>query len=76
MQKFKVTLVKVDKIIGPKVGPMQFIEQNYKTDKPGITIIVPDGYTVVSIIQFLPEITQLSYDIQPFDHDSDTKVSN
>lgn len=69
MNKFKVTLVKADKIIGPKSGPMQFIEQNYKTDKPGITIVVPAGYTVVSIIQFLPDITQMSYEITPFNHE-------
>lgn len=72
MQKFKVTLVKTEKIIGPVSGPMQFIEQNYKTDKPGITINMPPGYSVLSIIQYLPDISQMSYDIKSFDHEKTT----
>jgi len=68
MKTLKVTFIKSTKIVGAK-QPVQLSEQNYKTDKEKIDIQVPPGYIIMSVTEYLPDITQMSYDIKPFFHE-------
>jgi hypothetical protein len=58
LKKFKCTYVKVEKILGPKQGPAQFIEQEIVTDQDGIVFVTPKGYVLVSIVEYLEPLNQ------------------
>ena len=66
MKTFKVTFVKIEKIVKNQPGPVQLAEQTIKTDKETINISIPPGYTIMSVVELLPPVTDLSYDIKPF----------
>lgn len=59
MREFKVTFVKVEKIITKQTGPVQLAEQKYITDQDSFDIKCPDGFIVMSVIELLPTITVL-----------------
>lgn len=73
MKRFRVTCLKATKILGSPGSVMQFTEQEYVTDKEKIEVLVSPGFAVVSIVEILPAITQLSYKVEPFFNDVNGK---
>lgn len=75
MKRFRVTCLKATKILGSPGSVMQFTEQEYATDKEKIEVMVSPGYAVVSIVEILPDVRQLSYEIKPLYNEKKT-ISN
>lgn len=74
MKRFRVTCLKATKILGSPGAVMQFTEQEYVTDKEKIEVMVSPGYAVVSIVEILPIVTQLSYEVEPFFKNEDSEI--
>lgn len=58
MKHFKCTFLKVQSIATMKKEPAQLVEQEYITDKPELLIVTPAGFTLLSVIEYLPQINQ------------------
>lgn len=56
MKHFKVIYGRVAKILGPNSQLLQLAEQNIYTYKDNLEIKPPEGYAVINIIEFLPDI--------------------
>jgi len=57
MKKFKVTFIKVQKVITGQNTPVVLAEQIIYSESDKITIPVPMDYSIMSVTEFLPEIT-------------------
>jgi hypothetical protein len=58
MKRFKVQFLKIETIKTVKQGPTMIAEQEYTTDSEKIDIIIPQGYGIIAITEFLPAINQ------------------
>jgi hypothetical protein len=53
MRKFECTFIKNEKIATLGKGPMYLIRQDIITDKDGVNVKTPTGYTLFQIVEFL-----------------------
>lgn len=61
MIKFKVTFGKASKVMIPGTPSiLQLAEQNYFVEDDKLDIQVPNGYTVMTITEYLPDYPNLS----------------
>jgi len=61
MKKFKVTFIKEERLTTGGRKPIQLCEQEYETTGENVTIVVPAGFQVMSVTEFLPPVRQLDH---------------
>lgn len=57
MKKFKVTFIKIQKVIAQQNNVMILAEQIIESESETITIPVPVGFQILTVTELLPDVT-------------------
>lgn len=58
MRHFKATYGKVTKVLGLTSQVTQLAEQNYYTESEEVKVNIPDGYVLLVLTEYLPDVRQ------------------
>lgn len=56
MKKYKVVFIKVVRVLGPEQQIVHLAEQVFQSESDKMRIITPDGYGILSVTEYLPDV--------------------